>query len=410
MPKTCIICGKPAGSREHIFPASLGGRRTNKGIYCGPHNGGFSPLASVIKAQLEPINALLAVRSDHKDRAEPMAYTSPEGEELIIFDGAVKRASPDSAATDRSHHVRLNLGGPQGLQAIAYVALTFFAHCFQEHARHPGLKAIKDYVLHGGDNDFAWWEGPNKLAGLPPNPFPFGHAIVVMTSATQEATVFVSLFQSMHVGIRLGALSGLGDKSKIVFINPKAEHAQGDTEEHSVDAVVVSLVMPEPMHAHLERNIRERVNERALQDLLAKIERWTFDRDVAPLLVRLNALRKVSREQLNAEITAIIQEQAHRAYWLMRYLVRDFAAQSDDTAISRRIQTHLASLIASDPADPAKLTPAAEQCLMDSVIALMKELGSRLATRDLTLDDLWSVFRSGHGADIVGGIMFARFR
>jgi hypothetical protein len=32
MAKTCIICGKAAGSQEHVFPAVLGGRRTNKGI------------------------------------------------------------------------------------------------------------------------------------------------------------------------------------------------------------------------------------------------------------------------------------------------------------------------------------------------------------------------------------------
>jgi hypothetical protein len=48
MPRTCIICGNRAGSAEHIFPAGLGGRRTNRGIYCGPHNNGFS--ISILKA------------------------------------------------------------------------------------------------------------------------------------------------------------------------------------------------------------------------------------------------------------------------------------------------------------------------------------------------------------------------
>jgi hypothetical protein len=47
MPKTCIICGKRAGSHEHTFPAALGGRRTNKGSYCGLHNNGFSSLAKI---------------------------------------------------------------------------------------------------------------------------------------------------------------------------------------------------------------------------------------------------------------------------------------------------------------------------------------------------------------------------
>jgi hypothetical protein len=34
MAKTCIICGGRAGSGEHVFPAVLGGRRINNGIYC----------------------------------------------------------------------------------------------------------------------------------------------------------------------------------------------------------------------------------------------------------------------------------------------------------------------------------------------------------------------------------------
>jgi hypothetical protein len=44
------------------------------------------------------------------------------------------------------------------------------------------------------------------------------------------------------------------------------------------------------------------------------------------------------------------------------------------------------------------------------MIALLKDIGSRLAKWDLTMDDLWDVFRSGHGAGIVADIMFSRYR
>ena len=67
--KGCIICGGRTGSHEHIFPAALGGRRTNKRIYCGDHNKGFSPLAAILSRQLRPINALLGVRPDHSEQA-----------------------------------------------------------------------------------------------------------------------------------------------------------------------------------------------------------------------------------------------------------------------------------------------------------------------------------------------------
>jgi hypothetical protein len=273
MPKTCIICGLRAGSGEHIFPAALGGRRTNKGIYCGPHNHGFSPLAKRIAQQLKSINSLLAVRPDHDDSAEPFDYTSPEGERLVIFDGVVKRATPGAADSDRSLHVQLNLGGPDGLRSIAYIALTFFAHHFQDCARLSGLDAVKAFLLGNGDNDFVWWESPNVAATLPPNPFPFGHTIVLMTSAkTHEATAFVSLFQSLHFGIHLGTLSRLTDKSVVVFIDPQADRAPADIEEHKKDIVLLPLLKPDPMHAHLERNIREGAAQRSLQELLNKIK------------------------------------------------------------------------------------------------------------------------------------------
>jgi hypothetical protein len=282
MPRTCIICGKRAGSREHTFPAVLGGRRTNKGIYCGTHNQGFAGLAAIIGSQLKAINALLAVRPDHRDRAEPFPYTSPEGEALIIFDGTVRGANPNVPLGNR--HVQLNLGGGEGLRAVAYIVLTFFAHHFRDHARHGGLDALKDFVQGRGDNVFAWWERPETAALLPANPFAFGHTILLMTSAeTQTPTALVSFFGGLHFGVQLGTLSGLADASVVVFIDPQAERPPHDIQEQKSDAVLLPLARPNPMHAHLERNIGEGTAQRALQDLLHRIERWTFERDMEPV-------------------------------------------------------------------------------------------------------------------------------
>jgi hypothetical protein len=146
MAKTCIICGGRAGSGEPVFPAVLGGRRINNGIYCDTHNQGFSPLASIIGWQLKAMNALLAVRPDHKKKAEPFKYTSPSGEELVIFNGSVTRSSqPAATDTDAPMRIELKLGGPDGLKAVAYIALTFFAPYFQDQARKQGLQPLKDF-------------------------------------------------------------------------------------------------------------------------------------------------------------------------------------------------------------------------------------------------------------------------
>lgn len=95
MPRKCIICDKRAGSREHIFPASLGGRRVNKGIYCGCHNNGFSPYAVILSDQLVAINALLGVRPDHSDKPRALTTINPsDGQEYLIAALKTELASP----------------------------------------------------------------------------------------------------------------------------------------------------------------------------------------------------------------------------------------------------------------------------------------------------------------------------
>jgi hypothetical protein len=95
VPRNCIICEKRAGSREHVFPAGLGGRRTNKGIYCGTHNGGFSPLAAILAEQLTAINAQLAIRPDHSDKPRALPIINPsDGQEYLLSAQKVELAHP----------------------------------------------------------------------------------------------------------------------------------------------------------------------------------------------------------------------------------------------------------------------------------------------------------------------------
>jgi len=172
---------------------------------------------------------------------------------------------------------------------------------------------------------------------------------------------------------------------------------------------LIPLIRPDPLHAHLEKNVREHVNEVALQELLAKIERWTFERDMGPMLVRLNAMRNLPAERLGSEITSIIEEQIGRVYRLMRHVGGGFIEIQADQPLAQPVVQHIKAMIARDPADPGKLTPAAEECAVHCTLALMKDVGLRLAKGNLTMEDLWDVFSSGPGAGIVGDIMFAPF-
>lgn len=93
--KTCIVCGGAAGSKEHVFPASLGGRRKNSGIYCTTHDNSYSGLVSELAAQVDFLNAHLGVRSDHtKQKKVIYELDSKSGAEIAISDDVIKFTKP----------------------------------------------------------------------------------------------------------------------------------------------------------------------------------------------------------------------------------------------------------------------------------------------------------------------------
>ncbi|WP_057380183.1 hypothetical protein [Pseudomonas aeruginosa] len=192
MAKTCIVCGQAAGSGEHVFPAALGGRRVNSGIYCPKHDNSYSGLVGEIAGQLDFLNAYLGVRPDHANQpktaygehtltgetvsisAKEIRFTEPrvisrtpigEGEKLHLGfpnQQSVKqftkkmedegyewiplsKPSTRPYITGSIHHKR-KFGGACGLGAIAYMTQTFFAQEFPEVARSGALSDFINYT------------------------------------------------------------------------------------------------------------------------------------------------------------------------------------------------------------------------------------------------------------------------
>ncbi|WP_088141073.1 hypothetical protein [Achromobacter xylosoxidans] len=192
MANSCIVCGTAAGSGEHVFPAALGGRRTNKNIYCTKHDNGYSSLVVNLANQMAFFNALLGVVPDHaNDVKSVLGRDEHTGEELKL---SVKQSS-FTAPRIRSHqqagdgvlmsmsfsshqemkdwlaqkkaegfdveplqkpemrtyfldaiHHRLQFGGRCGLGAVAYVTQTFLAQEFPELARTANLAEFIAYT------------------------------------------------------------------------------------------------------------------------------------------------------------------------------------------------------------------------------------------------------------------------
>ncbi|MCD2175066.1 HNH endonuclease [Rhizobium sp. C4] len=405
MPKQCIICNKVAGSREHVFPAALGGRRTNKQIYCGPHNNGFGPLASIIAHQLKPINALLAVRPDRADKAEPFIYETETGERLRLFAGSVQRTDSDPGHSG-TMRVQLSLGGTEGLRAVAYIALTFFAHHFQDFARLDQLAPVKNFVLGAELNNFVWWESAETAGKLPANPFKFGHTIQLITDGeTQQAAAIVSLFQALTFGVALGTLSDMPSKTVTVFIDPHADHPPDDIRVEMANDVTTKLKKPEPLQAHLRRTIFEGDGQAALGNLFQKIERWKFDQDMEPIKQRIAAASS-DRNNLALEVEKIVGEEAGRVLRLARHVVDDLNAREGDKPHMKPIIAILEAQIAEDPKRPSGLSALAESAIGLAAIELALALLDELKTTPVDLDLLWKYFSSGPGAYVVGQALF----
>ena len=405
MTRTCIICGVAANSGEHIFPAALGGRRVDRGIYCGTHNNGFSTLADVLSRQLAMVNALLGVRPDHADRARVLSVTTPAGDELFVSTGSVTRLSTSSVNRDKRIHLQLLLGGTEGLRAIGYVALTFFAHHFRDEARQAGLAPIKAFIQGQRDNSFVWWEGDDTTSALPTNPFEFGHTIALTTSAaTGEAMAVISLFQALTFGIALGCLDGARNRTVVAFIDPHADYPPDDIQLRTSDTVELHVRRPEPLHAHLERMVFDKHGEARLQGLFEKIERWTFRTEMEPALNRLNAARELPPGERLRAIQVTVEEQAPRVYRLMDYVVKEFHARTADQAHIEPFLPALDAQVALNE-ERDRLSQDAEPPFARAVDALIRELNTKLSLGVIDMDYLWLLFSGGHGAHIVAQTM-----
>jgi hypothetical protein len=189
--KTCIVCGEAAGSKEHVFPASMGGRRTNSGIYCHAHDNGYSGLVAELGSQLDIFNAYLGVSSDHtKQKKVIKGIDSKSGFEIAISADVIEFTKPrvmSETLTENGREVSMNFpneaklrewqkeraaegtqitikgqvsttkyfpgvvhhkksfGGPIGLGAMAYLMQTFFAQEFPEIARSG---AIANFIAY----------------------------------------------------------------------------------------------------------------------------------------------------------------------------------------------------------------------------------------------------------------------
>jgi hypothetical protein len=447
MAKDCIICGKPAGSKEHLFPAALGGRRTNKGIYCGTHNNGYSPLAAALSAQLEAINALLGVRGDHSSVPhETTLVDEASGRKIVLSRAKAEFANPEiklqaeSAGTDgftgwfssekqfyewmeaqraQGNDIKVNskgqwqeyhpsggridfkLGGPTGLRAIGYVAQTFLAHNFPTVARNPEIIDFKHYTLGTSDAEFVWWDYEFSTT-LPPNHFEFGHRIVVgLDPVSTVAYARISLFSALHFSVLFGRYLGDYASTVITDIDPLAEHPPNDILESREPVALTVVSMP----ADRKKSLASAISDGRSQEAFSNLLRSIADRDRRTCAERMLKELKGS-EQLDAFgrktlFERVVASESQRVLNLMRHIVDGMKRHPETRSLARLFDP----LVASDPTTGNGLTPMATAALRLSQMALVGQMLDDYAKEKLDLDRMEMLIGGGPGAAIVGQAM-----
>jgi hypothetical protein len=451
MAKNCIICPRRNGSREHTFPATLGGRRTNKGIYCGLHNERFSPLVSILSQQLIAINAMLGVWPDHSDRPSRLVTENPaDGQKYVVSGQNIEFAEPrvlnhdemsdqtyqrkmsfsserqlqDWLAEQRKagvevkilgrgpsgnafftqpYPVRLSLGGAEGLRAIGYLALTFLAHHFPNVARQRGLRAFKNYVCEKSSEQLVWWDfdacqDDSRLK----NPFSFGHRIVVGLSAKrQEAYARISLFSTLDFAVQIGPARVDRDQTRITFINPLADHPPDDIREVKVDEALAPVFRPASLTGGLQQAIQDGKAEERFRTLLRRIFDWLLDNTVEVLLPKINATRAAPVRTRHQQLRQLLQGHEQRIFNLLQLGISGLKAHLAANPATATVASALDCLVASDPNSLTGITKETACALELGVVSLIAHMNELLEGRELTAEDLKLLLAGGPGAAIV---------
>lgn len=445
--RACIICGEPAKSNEHIFPAALGGRRTNRGIYCHDHNIGFGKLVVRLETQLAMMNGALEVRPDRKDTAKPYFFmdgdtryrmagsdididmpppldmanigTSTEGR-LAVPSVEVAKRWVEANQTDQikidlkqtgasqthyrteGNRIQLRFGGCDFLQAVGYLALTFFAHSFPDAARHDGLKSFKEMLQRDLQDDKAnweqelvWWDGRETCAVVGDNPYDFGHTLAVgVCDVTSRAYAYVSFFSCLGFGVDLGPVEYSSNKKTVcTFINPLADRAVNSVTE--VPQTTFNTEIGKP-GVSLYDMINSGAASRALGRFQQKLHARHTDWVVADILSQVPPQPLPPSEGFE-QFLAITQENGQSLFNLLREVVEGLTPTFVD---HERVPQVLRSLIAKDGSRDSGLTPIAGQVLQLTMKLVALQMQRAHADGGLS-DKVSGLFFGGPGLELI---------
>lgn len=458
MERTCIICGVAANSREHVFPAALGGRRTNKGIYCETHNGKYSDLADIIATQMRFFNSQLGVVGDHQKstgEVKPVLLTDPAtNEKMWLTNTSTSYAEPRmvsatahpeggsavefaanspeefeayvTALRDKGWDIRieskgapglyypgtlegrLELGGNDtGLRAIAYIAQTFLAHTFPDLARQPELAPIKEYTLTNTENDFAWWLNLTEdELGLERKPF--SHRVIIGHNAVNSVIYArISLFGALHYGVYLGVVPTTSSRSVVFDIDPLAKHPPDDVQKTEYDKAVGYPPKPKDLSTHLATAITSGQAKASVDGLMQRVQDFQRASLATKWLNELKRTNPKTPESVSSFFECLVSRESGRVLRLMTAF-RLKISQSLSPPQNETIAKLLDYLSSNDERDPNSfdgLSNYGRTLLQKSSAALQNRMTEDFLIGALNQDRMEMLLSGGEGLHAVGRVI-----
>lgn len=445
MAKTCIICGNAAGSGEHIFPAAFGGRRTNKGIYCGPHNESFGAHVAVLLDSFDVMNAMAGVRPDRHDDVRPARIVEVDGGAYLVGKNKIGLAPPpplDKAtvgpiaktlefesdqqidewiAQQRANGFEFGettrgpvqtkfftkplqttrvIGGEPFFVAVAYVALTFFAHYFPEAARLPGVQGIKDMIEGKAPfNEEVWWLRPDDLAALPASPFATAHTVAIATDgASGSATALVSFFGAVSFGVELGTVGPQETRRVTTHINPLAEKAPEDLVNLREIGEGLNLSSRDQGFEYFKA-VRTGKLPSPFEKLTTQSSDAQLDETAQRLLPLLLSAGKLTGSDREAEITRVMMVERQRIFNLLHGSITNFT--NGVKGIPPQLLKLTEPLIAADDDSSTGLSKSAEATLTVACGLVNREIEALLDKAELDSDALKELISGGKGVVLI---------
>lgn len=442
------MCNQPAGSREHVFPASFGGRRIDRGIYCEKHNNDLGVHVAALLDSLAFFNARLGVRSDHHDAPKPHVVTGQDGERYQILKDHIEIAPPlpltqtpellgklmelkfsNEAQRNRwlaeqrklGFEVKFDASGPvmtqyfteplhlspifgteAFLRAVAYVGLTYLAHYFPAIARQKGLDAVKSYVLGTTDGeDRVWWVDPARFPFVTDPSFRKMHTVVVVVSqASAKATALVSFFGKLLLAVDLGNIDVAQTQCVTTHIDPLAERAGRDvdiTVQRGSDIEIVASTAEEGRD--YLRTVVGGISPNPVSEILAEMQVDHLNALVSRLRPAIQAAISLPLGEKQAAILSIVDNQSQRVFNLLSEGVNGFIERNNDFPLE--VRQGIGSAIAADPTTPSGLSSTAIAALTVAKATLAAEILRRLEVGMLSDEELMLLLAGGPGVALV---------